>query len=157
MGGELPTLPSDPHEPSVQEWGAFMQAIATAPDSAIMSMVIQDATGNPTVADFRVPCRWVSVSPRFQITPPVVEPPTPPPPVYDDLYVISVNGLKIRNEPTVTSLQIGTLTYGASAKVTGSTVVTEKDAGGATVTYHWGKLNTDGYVAREFLGTTRPT
>lgn len=147
MGGLLPTSPVIPAEPTVAEWSAFMQAIATAPDNAIVSMVVQDATGNPTVADFRVPAKWITVSPRFAVTPPVVEPPSPPPPTYEIMYVISATGLKVREKPTTSSTQIGTLAYRAQANIAGST-----PADGFT----WAQLQSGGYVAREFLSKIQP-
>ncbi len=77
MGGELQVIPTVAAEPTVAEWQAFMTALATADANAIVSMVIQDASATPTVADFRVPCAWLTVSPRFAVTPPVVDPPPP--------------------------------------------------------------------------------
>lgn len=149
MGGELPVIPTVVTEPTVAEWNAFMTALATAGADATVSMVIQDASITPTVADFRVPAKWITVSPRFAVTPPVIDPPvvTPPPVVYEIMYVTSTTGLKVREQPTTSGKQIGTLAYRAQANVTGST-----PADGFT----WAQLQSGGYVAREYLSKVQP-
>lgn len=157
MGIVVQTFPFDPYNPTVAEWDTFMKAIATAPSGAIISLSLQGAAlSDPTVADVKIPVEWIKVSPRFDVVPPVVTPPTPPAPTYELFYVTSTTGLKVRKTPSVAGEQIGSLAYRAQAMVTGSTEVTEKDATGATVTYHWGALQSGGYVAREFLSKTQP-
>lgn len=117
MGGEIPVIPAVVTEPTVAEWNAFMTALATAGVDATVSMVIQDGT-NPAVADFRVPAHWIKVEPRFDVVPPVVDPPPVPPPSPVTLYVTSTNGMWTHNKADTTiASRVGSLAFRAPIKV----------------------------------------
>lgn len=72
MGGELPTVPMDLHDPTVDQWSTFMTAVAKADAGATISIVIRDAQRNPVTPDFQTPAAWLTVAPRFTVKPPVV-------------------------------------------------------------------------------------
>lgn len=127
MGGEVPAGPVNPAEPTVGDWKAFMDALSNAGAEAVVSMVITDATTNPTVRDFRVPAGWIKVEPRFTVQPPVVDPPPTPVPQPVTMFVVSAAGVRVHNATdTLVGSREGSLPFRSQVKVGPDTVTANK-------------------------------
>lgn len=94
------------------------------------------------------------VTPTAPITPTTPITTTAPVTASDVLYVVAVNGLNLRAQPSSTATIIATLAYGQ--KVTALGAKSAPDAGGVS----WQNIRTDanqtGYAAADYLSATPP-